>query len=458
MKGNGTGILVALLFAVCFGGVGAFASWVVGGTLWAAWEARSWSRVPAEVTLYEHGRVQYKYQMNERTFLGRKIGIAALETDEVHPATSRIERAWNAKEPLEVLVDPDDPSRSVVDDTVPWMMVIGFLPFALGFGAVGLGALGVMVSMVVPEGAADEDEGIASDAASGFIGLAIFTFLWNAIAFPIAGVMVFEIWKSGEWFGLLVLLFPAIGLLMIWATLVSGFNWIRRRGAVLHPQQMPPRLGGAFSGHVSFPRGVTAGDTFKAVISCVTSGGKSSTPVSHCKREQQARVSDVGGHHRLSFRFDTPARIEGFARDAETSWQLNLFPQGTETAAFSFNFKMQPPAGVEHLPEEELAREEEPHGMLEDDEQPVPAGVAPAIGGLALLFGKERIEKRLQSLPKAQRKQIEAQLASMTPEQKASLEKAASYMPLVKKLVIAVIVLFVLVQVAGIVAVVLFSN
>jgi len=270
-KGNAGALLVALLFAVCFGGVGVFASWVVGGTLWAAWEARNWSRVPAEVTHYDSGSVQYKYEMNERTFLGRRIGIGALETEETHPAASRIERAWSAKEPLEVLVDPDNPSRSVVDDTIPWMMVIGFLPFALGFGAVGLGALGVMVSMMLPESEPDEDEGIGSDAASGFIGLAIFTFLWNAIAFPIAGVMVMELWKSGEWLGLLVLLFPAIGLLMIWATLVSGVNWIRRRGAVLHPQQMPPRLGGAFSGHVSFPRGVRPGDTFKAVISCVTS-------------------------------------------------------------------------------------------------------------------------------------------------------------------------------------------
>ena len=57
-KGGFGGLLVALLFAVCFGGVGA-ASWAVGGTLWAAWEANSWTRVFVEVIHYESGSVQY---------------------------------------------------------------------------------------------------------------------------------------------------------------------------------------------------------------------------------------------------------------------------------------------------------------------------------------------------------------------------------------------------------------
>jgi len=452
------GMLFALVFAVCFGGVGAFASWVVGGTLWAAWEARSWTRVPAEVTHYDGGSVQYKYEMNERTFLGRRIGIAALETDEVHPAASRIERAWSAKEPLEVLVDPDNPSRSIVDDTIPWMMVIGFLPFGLGFGAVGLGALAVLVSMMLPESQPDEDDGITSDAAGSFIGLAIFTFLWNVIAFPIAGVMVLELWKSGEWLGLLVLIFPLIGLLMIWGTVVSGFNWIRRRGAVLHPQHMPPRLGSAFSGHVAFPRGVTPGDSFKAVMSCVAGGGKNSSPFTHHKSEQQTRVADVGGRHRLTFRFDTPDRLEGFERDAVTSWQLDLFPEGKQGAAFSFHFKMQPPAGVEHLPEEELRAS---MAGDDDDEALAPAGIPKGLEGVAALVGKERIEERLQEMPASQRAELHARLEQLTPGQKQALAKVGEYArhkPLVKKLVFWAIGLFILIQVIGVVSVVLFSN
>jgi hypothetical protein len=458
-KGKSTGLLVALVFALSFGGVGAFTSWVVGKTLWSAWQAGNWAKVPAEVLNYDSGHVQYRYEFNERTFLGTRIGIAAIDTDEGPPveATNRILKALGDKAPLEILVDPDEPSRSVVDTTIPWMMVVGFLPFALGFGAVGLGALGVMVSLLVPRSADDGDErAISSDAASGFVGLALFTFLWNAIAIPIGAVMVMEAMRNGEWLMLLVLVFPLIGLLMIWGVINSGIDWIRRGGAKLHPQQLPPRRGSAFSGHVSFPRGVTAGEAFKARLACTSSGSKEQGTITHWKGEQQVRVSDVGGNRRVSFRFDPPARIEGVERDAVTQWQLDLFPEGKEAAAFSFPFKMQPPAGVEHLPEEEL---EEPRAAaMFDDDEPVPVAAAAPAAALNLILGKGSLEQRMEKLPKAQREQLARRLAAMTPEQRKSLEKAAAYGPMVKKLVIAVIVLFFLVQMAGVVSMFFLSN
>ena len=459
-KSKSTGILVALVFALSFGGVGAFTSWVVGKTLWDAWAASDWTRVQAEVLQYEHGRVQYRYEFRERTFLGDRIGIAAIDTEEGNPeAGSRIQQALNDKAPLEILVDPEEPSRSVVDTTIPWKMVIGFLPFALGFGAVGLGALGVMVSMVVPERHDDEDEGIVSDAGSGFVALAIFTFLWNALAFPIAAVVVMETWKGGEWWILLVLLFPLIGLLMIWGVINSAINWIRRGGARIHPQQMPPRLGSAFSGHIAFPRGVTAGEAFKARLACTSSGKDSSGAITHWKAEQPVRVADLGGNRRLTFRFDPPDRIEGFERDAETQWQLDLFPEGKEVAAFSFHFKMQPPAGVEHMSEEDLRPE--PMVDEEDDEQLAPAGVPKALEGIAALVGKERMEEKLRQMPAAERAEMHARLEKMTAGQKEALAKVgayAHYFPLVKKLFFWAIGLFILIQVIGVVSVLLFSS
>lgn len=455
-KSQSAGILVALVFALSFGGVGAFTSWVVGATLWGAWDASSWARVPAEVLHFENGHVQYRYEMKERTFLGHRIGIAAIDTDEGDTeVNNRIHKALNEKQPLEVLVDPDDPSRSVVDTTIPWTMVVGFLPFALGFSTVGLGALAVMVSMLLPSSAQDdEDETIGSDAGSGFLALAFFGFLWNVLAFPIAAVVILEALKTGEWLALLVGIFPLIGLLLIWGVINSGINWIRRGGAKVHPQHMPPRLGSPFSGHVAFPRGVTPGEAFKAVLSCTTTASKNQAGATHWKGEQQARVADVGGRRRLAFRFDPPERVPGFERDDVTQWHLELFPGGKEAAAFTFPFKMQPAAGVEHLPEEELRID--PDELA--GEEPVPAGVGPSVQGLALLIGKERVERHLESLPQGQRKQIEAQLANMTPQQKATLEKAATYLPLVKKLVFWVIGLFILVQVIGVVSFMLFST
>jgi hypothetical protein len=450
-KNKSTGILVALVFAVCFGGVGAFTSWVVGKTLWSAWEANGWARVPAEVLQFENGYVQYRYEFGGRTFLGTRLGIAAIETDEGSPdeVRNRIHKAMNDKSPLEVLVDPAEPSRSVVDTTIPWTMVVGFLPFALGFGAVGLGAVGVMVAMMLPE-RADEDETIASDAGSGFVGLAIFGFIWNSLAFPIAAVVLMESLKGGDWVALLVLIFPLIGLLIIWGIVNSGINWIRRGGARLHPQQMPPRLGGAFSGHIAFARGVTAGDAFKARLSCTSSGKQNTGAITHWKGEQAARVTDLGGNRRLAFRFETPARIEGFERDAETPWQLELVPDGKDAAAFTFHFKMQPPAGVEHLFDEELR---EAPAFDDDDEALVPAGIPKGLEGVAALVGKERIEEKLREMPAAQRASLHARLEQLTPGQKeaiAKLGKYAHYAPLAKKLLFWAIGLFFLIQMLGV--------
>jgi hypothetical protein len=458
LKGKSGSFLFAAVFAVCFGGVGAFASWVIGKTLLDAWQAEGWSRVPAEVLSYDGGRVQYRYEFKERTFLGHRIGVAAIDSDEGNAAAgSRIQQAVNDKQPLEVLVDPDDPSRSVVHTTIPWTMVVGFLPFAIGFGAVGLGALGVMVALVLPEREKEEDEAINSDAAAGFFGLAFFTLLWNSLAFPIAAVMVVELWNKGEWLGLLVLLFPLVGLLMIWGTINSAINWIRRGGASLHPQQMPPRLGSAFSGHVSFKRGVTAGDAFKARLYCTSSGSDKQGAITHWSAEKQVRVADVGGRRRLTIRFDPPDRIEGFERDAETQWQLDLFPEGKTTAAFSFPFKMQPPAGVEHLPEEELRP-----AMVDDEEEDlVPAGIPKGLEGVAAFIGKARIEEKMARMPAAERAGLQAKLEQMTPGQKEALAKIgqyARYMPLVKKLFFWAIGLFFLVQVIGVISVVLFSS
>lgn len=458
-KSKGTGMLVALVFALSFGGVGAFTSWVVGRTLWDAWSASTWQRVPAEVLSYENGHVEYRYQFDERTFLGNRIGFAAIDNDEGKvEAGNRIQRAVSEKSPLEVLVDPDEPARSVVDAPIPWTMVIGFLPFALGFGTVGLGALGVMVSLALPERQDDAGEGIASDAGSGFIALAIFTFLWNALAFPIAAIVVMQSLHGGDWVALFVLIFPLIGLLMIWGVINSALNWIRRGGARVHPQHMPPRLGDAFSGHVAFARGVTAGDSFKARLSCTSGGSKSSPGVTHWKAEKTARVTDMGGNRRLAFRFDTPDRVEGFDRDAETQWQLELVPDGREAAAFTFPFKMKPPVGVEHMSEEDLRAAP----MVGDDEPELaPAGIPQGLEGIAALVGKERIEEKLKRMPAAQRAEMHARFEQMSPGQKEALAKVgqyAKYMPLVKKLFFWAIGLFILVQVIGVVSVVLFSS
>lgn len=463
-KDSGMGAFgMAMIFAVCFGAVGVFTGWVIASTLSQAWSVRGWTKVDAEVVRYGGADdLEYKYRVGDREFTGRRLGIGALENMEVdHAVNERITRAFNDKQPLAVLVDPNEPLNSVADGSIPWTLVLFMTPFALGFGGVGLGALYVAVRQLIPAAPEEEKQTtISSDAGGGFLALLGFTFLWNALAMPISALFVPEMIRTGEWLGLIVLIFPLAGLLMIWGTIHSGINWLRRGGATVQPQQLPPRLGSAFSGYVSFRRGVTAGATMRARLSCLagSNAGQNAPPV-WTKELGNLRVADVGGNRRLSFRFDPPDRVPGFDRDAVTHWRLELYEEGKTSAAYGFNFKMQPPAGIEHLPEEELRADAEPE--LDDEDMPVPAGIPKGLEGIAALVGKERIEERLKDMPASQRAKLRAQFENLPAGQKAALEKMqkyAHYMPTVKKLVFWAIGLFVLFQIVGVVSVFLAAS
>lgn len=299
---------------------------------------------------------------------------------------------------------------------------------------------------------------IKSDAGSGFVALLVFTVLWNAVSFPVAVLLLPKIIRDGEWAGLFVLLFPLVGLGMLWGTIHSGVNLVRRGGARVHPQQLPPRLGSRFSGHVAFPRGVSGGQGFRAVLSCVPAGG-GDTFAAHWSKDATVRVVDVGGNKRASFQFDTPDRLPGIDRDAVTDWRLELHEEGKTTATYAFPFRMQPPAGVEHLSEEDLR----PGSMVGDDEDAdlAPAGIPKALEGLANVIGRERIEKTIAAIPAEQRAKFHAHFAALPPGQQKLLEQAARYArrgSTIKKIFFWAIGLFIAFQVLGVVAVLLFSH
>jgi hypothetical protein len=81
----------------------------------------------------------------------------------------------------------------------------------------------------------------AGDATPRFLW--IFAFFWNAMSWPIAFLAVPDIVEKGEWVGLLVLLFPLVGLGLLWAAVSATWNaWIARRGGgSTAPSRRPSR-------------------------------------------------------------------------------------------------------------------------------------------------------------------------------------------------------------------------
>ena len=60
-------------------------------------------------------------------------------------------------------------------------------------------------------------------------GFWVFVFIWNVIAFPIAGAALPDLARGGDWEGYFVLVFPLIGVLMAWSAFVSTIKYHRDR-------------------------------------------------------------------------------------------------------------------------------------------------------------------------------------------------------------------------------------
>ena len=154
-----------------------------------------------------------------------------------------------------VYVNPDNPAEAMVDRDVRWAMaaVPGPLRRALrrrgrGRARGGVGATWFGGARRSGRSAARSPRMRASATArrspcgttpprprrhhvgrpATVGGLWIFTLIWNLISFPAAILVVPQIARDGEWLGLLVLLFPLIGVLVLWGAIAQTIALLRR--------------------------------------------------------------------------------------------------------------------------------------------------------------------------------------------------------------------------------------
>src|SRR5258708_94601 len=133
---------------------------------------------------------------------------------------------------IPVFVNPDNPSESMVDRAIRWNLMLFMVPFALGFGGVGVGALWFLVHTLRGEPAqrpAKARARVSASGGAGVLGLWVFAFFWNAISVPIALLVPPECLRKEEGIGLLVLLFPVFGAPLIWGPISHTIAALRRR-------------------------------------------------------------------------------------------------------------------------------------------------------------------------------------------------------------------------------------
>ena len=423
-----------LLFAIPFGGVGAGAMYAIAGTIRDGIAARDWVRVRAEVLDHGGGRVLYRYSFNDKSYTGDRLGSNVLGgTDNVDSWHDEMESMLSSAKaegkPVSVFVNPDNPSESMVDREIRWKLMVFFLPFALAFGGVGLGAFYVMVKTFMGDSPIGQREpvvqamtyrkGVDSDQKAMVIGLWFFAFFWNAISIPIALLFIPEAIANGEWLALLVGIFPLVGVLLLWGAIQGTWNFVRRGGATLVLDDGNPRVGGVVSGHIGFPRGITAGQAFRVAIVC-NRGNTDDDGAAWGKfwgKEAEARTTSVGGNVRLPFRFEVPGKIPPTTDTNEGkgqfAWRVEVTPVSNATSgSYGFDLRMRPAPMVE---EEQVA--------VAFAGDAVPATLGPGFESLEAMLGgagmriTDQHRAIAHQIPPAHREKI-AKLAEMAPKLK----------------------------------------
>jgi len=152
--------LVCLVFALPFGGVGAGAAYAIYGTIRDGIAAREWVRVKAEVMSHGNGSVLYRYVMDGKSYTGDRLGTNVIGgTDNVdswhEDMDSMLAAARSEGRPITVFVNPDDPTQSMVDNTIRWKL--GTIRVTIEHDApIALGDKLEIISHVHPAGSTDQ--------------------------------------------------------------------------------------------------------------------------------------------------------------------------------------------------------------------------------------------------------------------------------------------------------------
>src|SRR5262249_23948299 len=142
-----------------------------------------------------------------------------------------VETAFKKHRPITIYVNPADPSQAVIDRNSRWKQVLLFIPFAICFGGVGLGALWMLPAMFrdspdkqkaqQPAPMSNPARSVKSDVRGSVIASWIFAIFWNALARPVAIGVVPDLLRKGEWLALIILLFPLVGIFLLWSAISS---------------------------------------------------------------------------------------------------------------------------------------------------------------------------------------------------------------------------------------------
>ncbi len=157
-----------------------------------------------------------------------------------------------------------------------------------------------------------------------------FAGFWNLVAIPGGAMAVYGAMTSGDLLPLLGLVFPAVGLLLLWAALRASIRHRKYGTTELTLDAVPVPVGGTLDAAVRLPPGLTGLEleTRLTCLSRVTTGsGKNRSTREEVRWEDRGRIALSGrGGDEVRIRFPIPADAPGWDQEATPAviWRLHL--------------------------------------------------------------------------------------------------------------------------------------
>ena len=238
MKQKVIASLFALVFAIPFGLVGLGAAYAMVAMIYDGSRSQDWVLVKADVT----GPESYRYTFQGKTYTSSRLGTMRIGgTSNVDDFDDRVggmlAMGREQKKPITVFVNPDDPSEAMLDRDIRWGMLLFLTPFAVAFGGIGVGALWLVRRIFreetepakIEKGKSRRRKQAAmASATNGVGGLWFFALVWNAISFPAAMIAIPQGINEDEWGVLFILLFPLVGIGVLWAAFSATVEQLKR--------------------------------------------------------------------------------------------------------------------------------------------------------------------------------------------------------------------------------------
>jgi hypothetical protein len=391
-------IIPGLLFGLLFAGGGFFMLSETALPMWQNWQRmQGWQPNEARLLSFSGAenetRVNYRYEHGGASYGSNSVGVSEFKDNigswhrDMQAYLGRIKHSGDT---LPIWVNPFNPSQAAINRDMRWGLFALVSGFCSVFILIGLGVVyaSFRSSNKIPahrrpslwgmrkrwqlaqaDGSSSlgflafcqqhytesekpaldntppvdwqsrkgwENARIKSDAGKGALFFWVFAVIWNAISIPVSFVLPREL-EQENYAALLVLLFPAVGLFLVYKAIQRTLEY-RRFGKVSFAMDPFP---GAIGGHVGgtiqvknldYRRASEAQNlsvTLECVYSYVSGSGKNRSRRESIKWAErgQPKIGNAIEGVNLVFRFDVPEQLpqaDVEQNDAYHFWRLSV--------------------------------------------------------------------------------------------------------------------------------------